>query len=42
MARDRPELVRGVLRKPFEVDDLVGIVERTIGPPPAGEEPPIE
>ena len=42
MARDRPEIVRGVLRKPFEVDDLVAVVEATAGPPPAGEEPPSE
>jgi CheY-like chemotaxis protein len=39
MARDRPELVRGVLRKPFGVHDLIAVVEDTIGPPPPAEDP---
>lgn len=39
MARDRPELVRGVLRKPFGPDDLLAIVEDTIGPPASVEDP---
>lgn len=38
MARDRPELVRGVLRKPFAVDDLLAVIEETIGPPPPAED----
>jgi CheY-like chemotaxis protein len=42
MARDRPELVRGVLPKPFDVDDLVAVVEAIAGPPPAREEPSSE
>jgi len=40
MARDRPELVRGVLRKPFGPDDLVAVVGDAIGPPRSAEDPP--
>jgi len=32
-ARDRPELVRAVLVKPFTVDELLGLVGRIIGQP---------
>jgi hypothetical protein len=34
MARDRPELVRGVVAKPFDAGTVVSVVEGLVGEPP--------